>query len=46
MDVSQMDEAFPKAKRSGRIKRPTRPTEQTLPIGWWLLSFAVLFYLH
>ncbi|HVR24252.1 MAG TPA: hypothetical protein VMU26_13145 [Candidatus Polarisedimenticolia bacterium] len=40
-----MDEAFTKAKRSRRIEPPTQPTEQTLPIGWWLLSFAVLLAL-
>ncbi|HVR24973.1 MAG TPA: glycosyltransferase family 39 protein [Candidatus Polarisedimenticolia bacterium] len=33
-----------KAKRSGH-KRPTQPAGQTLPIGWWLLSFAVLLAL-
>jgi tetratricopeptide (TPR) repeat protein len=34
-----------KAAKENKDKRPTRPTEQTLPIGWWLLSFAVLLAL-
>lgn len=37
-----MDEAFTKRKRSGRIKRQAQPWEKAPPIGWWLLSSALL----
>jgi hypothetical protein len=42
MDISQMDEAYTKTKHSGRIKRHAQPKEKGPPIGWWLLSLALL----